>query len=506
MPVQDIVEPKCQHISSAVVKTNNNTSLDNDVIKNTKYPDKPCLRREKFYDYNIYYVDVNNTRMYVIAELLRQYAENNNIKRISLNDYLKLEGTRKYIDALVKNHIAEDLPQYENAEKDLEDNDYKQNNNLDQAKDNTDIKASYHYPGIIQLFSFNGYDINIIKSSYIVYEQLLTYILQALDIDFSIKVTNFLEQLRHQDNDFLKKNLEIVEIENNELKLMNSKQVNLIKDINSKNEELVSKNNELTIVNTQLDKSNSELHKVNKTLYTEKNKLQLVLEDKDNAIEDLKEIMADVEDKCKDLEEKNQELDSKNQSLIVLNNDIDKAKQELEALLAEKQKLINQLLPRQVKDTSKTNWLLYFTKRTIVNVNNVLMIYISFGYRNHKRLSESIKTQMFCAIQHCPNGQVSRQDISKTIYNSMKLFGGNDCKCNDFYNTLEFKLQDFATEESYNENKDNIIECIESQDNESLEIFMEYIVPKPSIMKQIIQVCNNLIERNGWFNSCIKLI
>lgn len=505
MPVQDIVEPKCQHISSTVVKTNNNTSLDNDVIKNTKYPDKPDIHIVNYYNYKIRSLNINGIEMYIASDLSNQYTQLNNKKKILLADFLRLDKTKHIIDKLCKIH---------NLHKNTVDNDEKYRYGSfhiytkDQKDPNNDTNISLNEDTsyVIQMYSFAGYDLEIASQAYVMCEQLLFQFLSWFNIDFAIEISNFLEQLRHQDNDFLKKNLEIVEIENNELKLMNSKQVNLIKDINSKNEELVSKNNELTIVNTQLDKSNSELHKVNKTLYTEKNKLQLVLEDKDNAIEDLKEIMADVEDKCKDLEEKNKELDSKNQSLIVLNNDIDKAKQELEALLAEKQKLINQLLPRQVKDTSNTNWLLYFTKRTIVNVNNVLMIYISFGYRNHKRLSESIKTQMFCAIQHCPNGQVSRQDISKTIYNSMKLFGGNDCKCNDFYNTLEFKLQDFATEESYNENKDNIIECIESQDNESLEIFMEYIVPKPSIMKQIIQVCNNLIERNGWFNSCIKLI
>ena len=221
------------------------------VIPNQKYPDRPSLIQDKFFDYNIYHVCIDGVEMYAVTELLKQYADLHDKKRILLPHYLELESTKKYIDMLCKKYCKDN--NFSNKEK-IQDKNCTLHNDRDPdhcetlekdstdiesvEKDNSDAKDSdidfygSDKPGIIMKFSLAGYlELNTIRETTLMCEKLLTHCLMWLDINFADDIFNFIEKLRHQDNDFLKHNLEIVEIENNELKLMTQKQTQLISDI-----------------------------------------------------------------------------------------------------------------------------------------------------------------------------------------------------------------------------------------------------------------------------------
>ena len=216
------------------------------VIPNQKYSDRPSLIKDKFFDYNVYHVCINGVEMYAVTELLRQYAELHDKKRILLPHYLELESTKKYIDMLCKKyckdnnssnkekiqdkkctlHDDRDPDHRETLEKDSTDIENVEKDNFD-AKESDIMYKDSDRPGIITKFSFDGYGFSTLKEATLMCEKLLTHCLMWLDINFADDIFNFIEKLRHQDNDFLKHNLEIVEIENNELKLMTQKQTQL---------------------------------------------------------------------------------------------------------------------------------------------------------------------------------------------------------------------------------------------------------------------------------------
>ena len=58
------------------------------------------------------------------------------------------------------------------------------------------------------------------------------------------------------------------------------------------------------------------------------------------------------------------------------------------------------LEPRQVIDTRKTNWTLYFAKRNLFLKNcRSLYIHVSFGYRNQRDIPKIIKDNIiYCTL------------------------------------------------------------------------------------------------------------
>ena len=49
-----------------IINTKNNTT----VIPNQKYPDRPSLIRDKFFDYDIYHVCIDGVEMYAVTEFI----------------------------------------------------------------------------------------------------------------------------------------------------------------------------------------------------------------------------------------------------------------------------------------------------------------------------------------------------------------------------------------------------------------------------------------------------
>ena len=580
------------------------------VIPNQKYPDRPSLIQDKFFDYNVYHVCINGVEMYAVTELLRQYAELHDKKRILLPHYLELESTKKYIDMLCKKYCKNDIysskgnlqdknctlhddrdPDHrETLEKDSSDIESVENDNSD-AKDSDIMYKDSDRPGIITKFSFDGYGFSTLKEATLMCEKLLTHCLMWLDINFADDIFNFIEKLRHQDNDFLKHNLEIVEIENNELKLMTQKQTQLISDIQSKNDELNSKNKELEVVNTSLDtkvkelevvntsldtknkelvkinstlesknaslvkinsklntkinelnKINSEinskinyLHRINSNLNSkiteltklneefetktadlksvnkdlentiamlkhEKTELELVIADKNEVIEDLNQVKTEYEDKCKELEIKLEELES-------LNESINQAKLELEHLTQALKNRIACLEPRQVIDTRRTNWTLYFAKRNLFLKNNrSLYIHVSFGYRNQRDIPKIIKDNIIYCIKNCPNGQVSRQGIVDQAYEQLRQCHAESCNCKEnasykFLYTVEFRLDLFCTKTSYNTYKQRIRDALTMYNEVALAEYLLQLQPKLSILEILENICEDIVESNNWYDS-----
>ena len=600
-----------------VVNTQNNTV----VIHNQKFPNKPDLIKDKFFDYDIYHVSVDGVEMYAVTDLLKQYTKNHTVGSVRINNYLRLDSTKQYISVLynkycdlnklssfqnisLQNDFLEDDSDNSHLQKNINEHDNPSviENNENKAENNITIIDK---PGVIIRFSFDGYGLTNVKNTILMCEKLLIQCLMWFDVSFADDIFDFIEKLRHQDNDFLKHNLEIVEIENNELKLMTQKQTQLISDIQSKNDELNSKNKELEVVNTSLDtkvkelevvntsldsknkelettvdilnsktkelskinstlesknaslvkinsklntkinelnKINSEinskinyLHRINSDLIT-KNKeleniistlnaktnelnatnkdlentlimlkqkqseLELVIADKIKVIEDLSQASLEYEKKCKELENKLKELES-------INECINQAKNELERLTQNLKIRVAELEPRQVIDTCKTNWTLYFAKRNLFLKNNrSLYIHVSFGYRNQRDIPKIIKDNIIYCIKNCPNGQVSRQDTVKQAYEQLRQCHAEYCNCkeNEYYKflyTVEFRLDLFCTKTSYNTYKQRIRDALTVYNEAALTEYLLQLQPKLSILETLENICEDIVESNNWYDS-----
>ena len=603
-----------------VVNTQNNTT----VIPNKKFPNKPDLIKDKFFDYDIYHVSVDGVEMYAVTEILKQYAYHHGKKRIIIQHYLELENTKNYVNMLYEIYVnnlksqnsckIQDKNQSFEDARDLEhlqnhSNDLKIHANVENNDKDDNINSSNNYyddkPGVMVKFSFDGYGLVNVKETTLMCEKLLIHCLMWLDMKFANDVFDFIEKLRHQDNDFLKHNLEIVEIENNELKLMTQKQTQLISDIQSKNDELNSKNKELEVVNislntkvkelevvntsldtkvkelevvnTSLDSKNKELettvndlnsktreliktnsklntkieelnkinseinskinylHRINSDLIT-KNKeleniistlnaktnelnitnkeledtitmlkqkqseLELVVTDKNNIIEDLNKAKSEYEDKCNELKNKIKELES-------INERITQAKLELEHLNQDLKIRVSMLEPRQVIDTRRTNWTLYFAKRNLFLKNNrSLYIHVSFGYRNQRDIPKIIKDNIIYCIKNCPNGQVSRQDTVDKAYEQLRQCHAEFCNCkeNEYYKflyTVEFRLDLFCTKASYNEYKQRIRDSLTVYNEAALSEYLLCLTPKDTILEILENICEDIVESNNWYDS-----
>ena len=473
----------------------NTNQQDIVVLKNTKYPDKPDLIKDKFYNYNIYHACIDNVEMYAVSEILRQYAKEHNKSRIRVNDYLRLESTKRYINVLDKAYNKTyDSVNTQNKylsinDKNIDqitDEDDLQNN---QEKENIDDKITEKFDnkqGIIIKFSYDGY--GIINTSYTVMmcEKLLIHYLMRLDMEFANTIYDFLMKLRSRDNDCLKKNLEIVELEKSELKLMNEKQAQLISEVNTKC-------NELSEINSKLESNLNDLKSVNTELES-KNK-------------DLESVNTELESKNNDLNNVVSDLESKNKELNEINSCIDKAKKDLESLVETQQKYISKLEPRQVRDTYKTNWILYFHKRMIVRKNYQIYILVSFGYRNNKRFKKSIRDTMLYSIENIPNSQVARKDMTTLIYRSMMSCNGVKLESNGYRNTLIFKLTDFCDSEDIGFTMLDIIEALQYQNQklryEELKDIIIKIQPCQKILDTLNIVYDKIINNNTWFESYV---
>ena len=86
-----------------------NSAMDFVVIKNSKFPNKPVIKQEKFYDYTIRYLETELGNKYLVTDLIDQYTKLNDKKRIRIVDYLRLGDCSDFIDNLAIYYHDADL-------------------------------------------------------------------------------------------------------------------------------------------------------------------------------------------------------------------------------------------------------------------------------------------------------------------------------------------------------------------------------------------------------------
>lgn len=148
--------------------------IETKIIKNTKDSSAPVITNTHFYHYELMYMDINNERMYLISSLLNQYSTNTN-KKVSFSDFIRNKGTLERINMIARVKLGS------------------KKNVVKAVKDLNDI------PGVIQQYSFNGYDVGIKGKAYIVCEKVLNICLMWLDSKFAYLVSELLTRLRNGD-------------------------------------------------------------------------------------------------------------------------------------------------------------------------------------------------------------------------------------------------------------------------------------------------------------------
>ena len=129
-----------------------------------------------FYEYTIRMTIINNTKMYVVSDILKQYNKiNNTDKRI--NKWLKREDTGKLLQFIgIQNFDG----------------------NFGPSKNNEDEFSNI--PGVIMKIDYKIND-NITNKLYLVNGAILHDILIWVDKVFAYKVYNFLDNMREINND-----------------------------------------------------------------------------------------------------------------------------------------------------------------------------------------------------------------------------------------------------------------------------------------------------------------
>lgn len=132
---------------------------------------------KEFYNYKIRSIVDNGIEMFFVTDLISQYNKINNTDK-KLKHYLNLQRTREILAVYKKMAVDKNFDNGQNKDK------YK------------------NIPGIIKFINFaEGSDMAF--NGYLMCEDLLHDCLLWLDVEFAIKVLEFLRKCRHEDNQFL---------------------------------------------------------------------------------------------------------------------------------------------------------------------------------------------------------------------------------------------------------------------------------------------------------------
>ena len=208
------------------------TNVEGPVYTNHIDPSKPVLKSMMFYGYYIRYFDFEYGQMFVVSDLLTQYAKQHNLKKLRFNDYLRLNKTPEIIEALCKNKGVGNSRHL-----------------LELIKNNEDITIE----GIIEIiYDIADYKINITSKTYLICERLLNLCLMWADPIFAINVSGFLVMSRKQYFN------NILTTRNNNIKQLSLE----ITDLHTEIERLNNDNKVLTLhCNTALNRSVKNISK-----------------------------------------------------------------------------------------------------------------------------------------------------------------------------------------------------------------------------------------------------
>ena len=128
-----------------------------------------------FYEYTIRMTIINNTKMYVVTDLLKQYNKINNTDK-RFNDWLRRKDTQELLE-FYRNEKIREIPAPENNEDDFSD-----------------------ITGVIMKIDYKIND-NITNKAYLVNGAILHDVLIWVNKIFAAQVYNFLDNMREINND-----------------------------------------------------------------------------------------------------------------------------------------------------------------------------------------------------------------------------------------------------------------------------------------------------------------
>lgn len=471
-----------------------NSAMDFVVIKNSKFPNKPVIKQEKFYDYTIRYLETELGNKYLVTDLIDQYTKLNSTIRIRVVDYLKNQDTIRFVDNLAIYYHDEN------------------------TRHGNKFTIEQYKTYILEKYSFEGYDINISSEAYVMCEDLLLKYLYWLDSIFAIKVNRFMSKLRHEDNDFLNKQLIVVKTDNDKLQLtideLTTKNQELAKtnkslsdknlELTKLNAEIITKHDELNLVNYELKQSVKTLEDNNKELLdsidkleSTNNKLESTNENLDNAKQELEHVLHETEDTKQCLEKELKELNTAKQNLEDKLAELDSVNEDLASKLAEKQKLLEELeaLNKQLTnlknhykkhfvDPSKTteSWLVCVEMTKLVDEKSI-KLQLRYLNESEENSSHINTTKYLVYVANTPCGHDIRYYCLDKFQEIMERHNG-------------LKL----TERSY------MLSLPDFTDDRTIDNRLDTIVywrlnPKQSIVDDLVKMFNESIDQNSWTDS-----
>ena len=163
------------------------------------------LTSMKYYDYTIDYItEPNGKRMYLVSKIIDQYNKKHNTNK-RLYSYFKSDTAQEFTEILAAEEGLAIWRVLANEEK--------------QRNHNMPVYDYKNLPGISQLVSIKGSE-NITKA-YLVSEPLLNDCLISIDRKLAREIIGFIIKCRELDNEYLKKKLIGLQLENKTLKETN---------------------------------------------------------------------------------------------------------------------------------------------------------------------------------------------------------------------------------------------------------------------------------------------
>ena len=180
----------------------------------------------KFLDYDIRSCYIDNTEMFLVSDLIRQYNKFNNTNK-QFYHYLENKQTQELLKNWNKNK--------ENTDRANSHDQYKNDKN----KENTDHRNSddqykndkFDIPHVIKYIIFKNNNFGGVNKGYIVCEELLIACLMWVDPSFAIQVYTFLKNLRSINNDRFNEILNSNDDQEKQIELMQD-QINQYKEEN----------------------------------------------------------------------------------------------------------------------------------------------------------------------------------------------------------------------------------------------------------------------------------
>ena len=362
----------------------------------------------KFYDYYVFYIDINGTTMYVVSTIINQFNKVNKTNK-RLNDWLRLKTTQDLFKDIVNEYKIND----NNINSELCGT-FNKALNININEDNTPVRnisidtKDIYIPGVMQKIYISNLKYNE-KELYAVNAYILHNIITWLDSIFGYKLFIYLETIRKQDNDKLTAEI--------------NKQKIII-------DELQNSNNILQVKISKLSEENEALVKDNKLYEFCDKTSSAVITSLRKDIDTLKEINDNVSKINISLVFKNTKL---NNMLNESNTRLKELETDLNTAVQHKTKEIQkQINDRLVHDSKPNQW---FVKACKTRTRNTITIKTNYCHLNPS--PKDIRTSVYCC-KNLPNGLVFRREVATELKDLVEKFGGRQKNISTFVIPVQY--------------------------------------------------------------------